>query len=65
MVLKSVTFSAPETALETTYILCYFSKPWLKFGEKAGDHVCFDGIDQFNTHFFVHSTSFVIGKNYV
>ena len=26
-------------------ILCCFSIPCLKFGEKAGDQVCFDGID--------------------
>ena len=37
---------------------------WLKYGEKADDFVCFDGIDQFFKYFFfMHATSFVIGKN--
>ena len=35
-----------------------------KIGEKAGDQVCFDGIDQFyKCFFFLHTLSFVTGEN--
>ena len=34
-----------------------------KIGEKAGDQVCFDGIDQFyKCFFFLHTLSFVTGE---
>ena len=35
-----------------------------KYEEKAGDQVCFDGIDQFYKYFFfLHTISFAIGEN--
>ena len=42
----------------------FLKKLNLKFAEKVGDHVCFDGLDQFYKYFFfLHTTSFVIGGN--
>ena len=65
--LKSATFSAPEsapeTALESTYFML-FLKNLTKNCEKAGYHVCLNGIDQFYKNFFyLQGTSFVIGEN--
>ena len=68
--LKSATFNAPKSALETAFeiriyaILCYFSKNWLKIWRKSWWCVCFERIDQFYTYFvFLRATSFVIGGN--
>ena len=53
--------------------LCIFAisqKLEYKFGEKTGDHVCFDGIDQFYKYlfiylfmYFLHLHLLLIGKN--
>ena len=66
--LKSATFKAPkigpETALKTTSFMLFLKKLNLKLSGKAGDHVCFDGLDQFYKYFFfLHTASFVIGGN--
>ena len=65
--LKTATFSAPESAPETafeTYFMLFLENLTKTFGEKAGDYVYFDGIDQFYKYFFfLHATSIVIGEN--
>ena len=45
-------------------ILRYFPKVWLKFGEKASDQACFDGIDEFCKYFFfLYAAFFIIREN--
>ena len=52
--LKTATFSAPESAPETafeTYFMLFLKNLTKTFGEKTGDYVYFDGIDQFYKYF--------------
>ena len=54
---KNTTFSAPKSASETALESTYFVKNWQKFGEKAGNHICF------KKFFFLEATLFVFGGN--